>query len=301
MDLVFFGSGAFGLPVLEELVARHTLRLVVSQPDRPAGRKRQPRATPVSSYAESHGLPLHRTADANADAATIRAVPADAWVVIAFGQKLSPSLLAGQFAINLHASLLPRWRGAAPIHHAIMAGDPQAGVSVITLADRMDAGDVLASASVEIGPAETTGDLHDRLAELGPTVIGEVLAASANGTLHPAAQDEKLATAAPKLHRGVGRVEPSMAADAARRRINGCGPWPGCDAVIGGDTIRLLRAAPCGGAWTPGMVSSDGVMGFADAGVQLLEVQRQGGRPSSFADWARGRHHGWPVAYEAAP
>ena len=160
MKIVFFGSGSFGLPVLESL---GHVALVVSQPDRPAGRSRRDTPTPIAAHAELSGMPLLRVKNVNDPAVmeTIRSAKADAWVIIAFGQKLSPALLVDQFAINLHGSLLPRWRGAAPIHHAVMAGDSQTGVSVITLADRMDAGDVLATATINIGLCDTTGDLHD--------------------------------------------------------------------------------------------------------------------------------------------
>ncbi|MDP7029735.1 MAG: methionyl-tRNA formyltransferase [Phycisphaerales bacterium] len=300
MDLVFFGSGAFGIPVLEDLAAHHAVRLVVSQPDRPAGRNRTLRPTPVSALAEARGLPLLRTEDANAQSDRIRDVPA-VWVVIAFGQKLSPELLRDRFAVNLHASLLPRWRGAAPIHHAVMAGDKTTGVSVITLADRMDAGDVLARSAIDIGPTDTTGDLHDRLASLGPAVINRVLDAHASGSLRPEAQDERLAVAAPKLDRRIGRIDPTMTADEARCRINGCSPWPGCDALLGGDAVRLLRAGPHPAASAPGVLTSEGVLGCADGGIQLLEVQRPGGRPAPFAEWARGCRQSWPTTFEAVP
>ncbi len=298
MDLVFFGSGAFGIPVLEDLAARHDVRLVVSQPDRPAGRRRRVRGTPVASRAEALGLRVLRTERANADADRIREVSADVWVVIAFGQRLSASLLENRLAINLHASLLPRWRGAAPIHHAVMAGDTQTGVSVITLADRMDAGDVLASQTLEIGPTDTTGELHERLAALGPPIIERVLEAASAGALDRRPQDTAAVTTAPKLDRAAAHIDVSMSPDTARCRINGCSPWPGCDLLIDGDVLRLLRAAPHDGPWTAGALSEDGVLGLQGGGIRLMDVQRQGGRPAAFAAWARGRHHAWPVPFE---
>ena len=164
MRLVLLGSGIFGVPTFEALADRHDVELVVSQPDRPAGRGRALQPTPVSSWAADRGLPLQTTDDVNDPVFIdrIRSMEVDAWIVIAFGQKLGPDLLADRFAINLHASLLPRYRGAAPINHAIIQGEHETGLSVITLADRIDAGDVLGSVSTPIEPEETAGVLHDR-------------------------------------------------------------------------------------------------------------------------------------------
>ena len=144
MDLVFFGSGAFGLPTLQRLAHAHRVTAIITQPDRKAGRGARLTPTPIGAWAAEHlpHVPLlkpGRVSDPES-LEQVRAFPADAWVVIAYGQKLSPALLADRFAINLHASLLPRWRGAAPINWAILQGDSQTGNSVITLADRMDAG-----------------------------------------------------------------------------------------------------------------------------------------------------------------
>jgi methionyl-tRNA formyltransferase len=154
VNLVFLGSGAFGLPTLIALSRTHTLRAIISQPDRPAGRGGALTPTPVSAFAPRllPTIPLHKPERINDAAAQIRAYNADAWVVIAFGQKLGPALLDGVFAINLHASLLPRWRGAAPINAAILAGDARTGNSVITLAQRMDSGQILAQSECPIDP-----------------------------------------------------------------------------------------------------------------------------------------------------
>jgi methionyl-tRNA formyltransferase len=300
MRLIFFGSGSFGLSTLRSLAGKHEVLRVVSQPDRPAGRARRSRPTPISDHALEADLPLLRLEDINAErsAADLRAIDADAWVVIAFGQKFSQSLLQDRFAINLHASLLPRWRGAAPIHHAVLAGDVETGVSVITLADRMDAGEVLAAASLPITPSDTTGMLHERLAELGPGVLEEVLQAHRAGCVRPQPQDESLATPAPKLTRAQARIDPSMPPDALRTTINGCAPWPGVTACIGGHTLRLLQADSCGAEQAPATVSREGVIGCSGGAVLLLEVQPGGGRAMPFEAWARGRRLEWPVAFE---
>lgn len=294
MRIVFFGSGAFGLPTLRRLHAEHDVALVVSQPDRPAGRKRLLTPTPVSAWAMGERLTLERCDDANAPdtVSMLHSIEADAWVVIAFGQKLSDTLLGDRFAVNLHGSLLPRWRGAAPVHHAVMAGDVRTGVSVITLSNIMDGGAVLGSASVPIEANTTMGELHDVLAELGPDVIIAVLAEHAAGTLQPVEQEVSDVTQAPKLGRSDAQLDLHGAADVVRCRINGLSPWPGCTAVIAGAQVRLLRAGPVEeepGSVAAGQVCSDGVLGCGSGSVQLLEVQPAGGRAMSFVDWANGQ------------
>lgn len=300
MRLLFFGSGSFGLPTLRMLNDAHDVRAVISQPDRPAGRRRRARPTPIAAYAQEAGLPLIRRADINEDEAIAElcSFDADAWVVIAFGQKLSPPLLAARFSINLHASLLPRWRGAAPIHHAVLAGDPQTGLSVITLAERMDAGDVLNSASLQIGPTDTTGMVHERLAELGPSVVGEVLRAYAAGVLRPTQQDESRVTAAPKLTRAAANVDSSMSPDLLRATINGCSPWPGVRVRVHDHELRLLRAGPSTARQPIGTLSEHGELGAQGGAVTILEVQPQGGRAMPFEAWARGWRMPWPASVQ---
>lgn len=293
MRLVFLGSGAFGGPTLEWLAREHDVLRVVTQPDRPAGRGGKLRPTPIGELAERLGLEVTKPDRVNVPEAAepLRAMGADAWVVIAYGQKLSAELLDGVFAMNLHASLLPRWRGAAPIHHAIMAGDRETGNSVITLADRMDAGDVLASTTREVEPSQTTGDLHDLLAGDGPGAIAAVLADLARGGVTRREQDDSLVTLAPKLSRADAVVDWSEHADRCRCRINGLSPWPGCAATIGGVSLKLLRAAPAQGEGAPGEVLDvdRGVVACGQGAVRLLEVQPEGKRGMAFAEFARGR------------
>jgi methionyl-tRNA formyltransferase len=220
-------------------------------------------------------------------------------VVIAFGQKLSPTLLDGPFAINLHASLLPRWRGAAPIHHAIMAGDSETGVSVITLAQVMDAGLVLGQTRHPIGVDITTGELHDSLAQLGPALIGTVLDQHASGEVQGIAQDPELVCAAPRLSRSDAVLDLQGDADTQRCRINGLSPWPGCRVLVDGVEIRLLRAAPHDAdAAAGGFLSKEGVLGLGTGAIRILEVQPAGGRAMPFETWANGRRFEAPRAVE---
>jgi len=308
--IVFLGSGAFGAPVLERLADRGDVALVVSQPPRPAGRGREAQATPIAALARSRGIPLLECADAGAgaDLARIRGVEAALFVVIAFGQKLSPALLADRFAINLHGSLLPRWRGAAPIQRAVMEGDEVVGVSVISLAERMDAGLVYATAETRVGESETAGELHDRLAGLGPDLVDRVLAGQREGTLRGEPQDESKATRARKLSRADAWVDFTAEARRVAARINGLSPWPGCDALIDGAPLRILRARvdsrrEPGAARSepPGSIGADGAVACGRGAVELLEVQSPGGRVMGFDEWRRGRRVGSGARVESGP
>ena len=233
MRLVLFGAGAFGLPTFEKLHAEHEVLAVFTQPSRPAGRKRVVTPTPVGAWANEQGLPCFEVADANDPAvvAQVAELSPDASVVIAFGQKLSPELIAamGELAVNLHSSLLPKYRGAAPIHWAVINGDAETGVSVIGLAQRMDAGAMYAQLTTPIDSMETSGELHDRLAaDLGPDAVAGVLDDLAAGSLTPMEQDHAAATRARKFTKADGTVAFDQPAAAVRARVHGLNPWPGC-------------------------------------------------------------------------
>ncbi|MDX2132616.1 MAG: methionyl-tRNA formyltransferase [Planctomycetota bacterium] len=309
--VVFFGSGAFGLPTLQHLAAAGRIRGVVSQPDKPAGRGGAPTPTPIAAWAREHlpGVPVLTPQSCNTpdirDA--IRALPADAWVVIAFGQKLGPALLADRFAINLHASLLPRWRGAAPINAAVLAGDAETGNSVITLADRMDAGLVLAQSRRPVPLDATAGQLHDQLASDGPALVDSVLAAHAAGTLAPVTQDESLVTLAPKMSKADGWVDFARPAEECRARINGLSPWPGVAVTFRAQPLRLLRATTSLAGVPPQIAhaavalahdaapgtllsGAEGLVGCAGGTVvRLLEVQAPGRKVVPWRDFANGQ------------
>ncbi len=308
MRIVFFGSGAFGLPTLERLVREHDVPLVITQPDRPAGRRRRLTPTPIAAFASEKSLDLLKPADVNAPEVIRRVhdVHADAFVVIAFGQKLGEELIGEHFAVNLHGSLLPKYRGAAPIQRAMMAGERQTGVSVITLASRMDAGAVLGTSRTAIDPGETAGELHDRLALLGPDLVMDVLARHEAGALDPQPQDETRATRAPKLTKAEGTVTFDRPAPLVRAVIHGLTPWPGCTIEIDGRSLRLLRvkdeaddgqslkgaAVGCTPGRTPGAVAEDGRVFCREGAIRLLSVQPPGGKAMSFSAYVNG--HGLP-------
>ncbi len=291
--IVFFGSGSFGLPTLQQLVEQHTVELVVSQPDRPAGRKRMMTSTPIAAFAEQHGLDTFKPDAPNRPDAIqrIHAVNADAFVVIAYGHKLSPDLLGEHFAMNLHASLLPKFRGAAPINWAMIQNEPETGVSVISLAQRMDAGAILAQVSTPIDPRETAGELHDRLAELGVEPMLQTLHAVQHNELQPVQQDEALASRAPKLAKADGTVSFDQPAAAVRARIHGLTPWPGCTVQLGEQRVKLLRVADRHDTSHTGAVGSvheDGAIVCSDGVVEILELQPPGSKPMTWHDYARG-------------
>lgn len=293
MRIVFLGSGAFGIPTLEGLAKRHEVVAVVSQPDKPAGRGKTLTPTPIAARAAELGIPVLKPADVNEAGVreAVRGYGADAWVVIAFGQKLSRELLEGVFAINLHGSILPAYRGAAPIQRAVMDGCAETGVSVISLAERMDAGLVYATRAHAIGARETSDEVHDRLALLGPGAIEWVLTQHAAGALVGAVQDESLATRARKLSKAEATVDlAELDARTARARINGLNSWPGCTVLVADLQAKLLRVEECeGGGTAPAVLGADGVVCTRAGAIRILEIQPVGGRGMQMAEFLNGR------------
>lgn len=296
MRIVFFGSGAFGVPTLDALIAQHEVVLVVSQPDRPAGRGKVMTPTPLAARAAELGLRVIKPEDVNEveTREMIRGLHAEAWIVIAFGQKLSRELLENVFAINLHGSLLPAYRGAAPIQRAVMDGRAETGVSVISLAERMDAGLVYATASLPIGPRATSDEVHDQLSLLGPAVMADVLARYAAGTLVGVPQDESKATRARKLSKSEATIDlAEIDAPTARARINGLNSWPGCTVLIGDVPVKLLRVVDCADAGAargaPGVFGPEGVIATRSGSIQVMEIQPVGKRAMPIGEFLSGR------------
>ena len=298
MRIAFLGSGEFGLPTLQALAGRHEVVGVVSQPDRPAGRGGTLTPTPIAAFAQASltGTPLVRPEDVNVPGVVeaLHAWRPDAMVVIAFGQKLSPELVdparVGP-AINLHASHLPRWRGAAPINWAILGGDTTTGNSVISIAQRMDAGVIYAQSSRPIEPTQTAGELHDLLSADGPALVLDVLNALAHGRATPLTQDESLKTRAPKLNRAMAVVDFAKEAQTCRRTINGLSPWPGVTVSFRGQPLKLLRAGPgTGTGGKPGEVIDPtlGLVACSNGAIQILDVQPAGKRVMPWRDFANG-------------
>lgn len=254
--------------------------------------------TPISHWAESAGVPLLHTENINQESLP----EADVMVVIAFGQKIAPHIASHcrLGSLNLHASRLPRLRGAAPINWAIISGDSSTGNSVIRLAQKMDAGAVLAQSELLIGPTETAGELHDRLAKDGPSLIAKVLDELAAGTATETPQDESLATLAPKLGRKSAVLDFSRSADETARRICGLFPWPGCRVRLRDEIgkellgLRLARARAVANASPacPGQILTDGTVRAGEGIIEILQLQPESRSVMSLKDYRRG--HPWP-------
>lgn len=309
LNIVFLGSGAFGLPTLQHLFAHHNILAVISQPDKPAGRGRSLTPTPIAEWTAANAPQTALLKPDNINTpdhlAAARSFKVDAWVVIAFGQKLSQPLLDGLFAINLHASLLPRWRGAAPINAAMLHGDTVTGNSVITLADRMDAGLILGQSRRPIDPLTTAGELHDLLSADGPMLVEHVLREFQANQLKPITQDESLVTKARKLAKADGILDFNRPAHQLRCQVHGLTPWPGITINLAQQDLKILRVAegPPTHA-TPGTLI-DPAAGLLVCGqsttLKLLEVQPAGGKPMPWSSFARGRNTLTPGLQASTP
>ncbi len=296
MKIVFLGSGAFGVPTLERLAAQHTITGIVTQPDRRVGRGKNLTPTPIGQWAAEYlpNVPMAKPEKINTDEAreTIRGWESDAWVVIAYGQYLGSKLIADRFAINLHGSRLPRWRGAAPINAAIVAGDSISGNSVITIAKEMDAGFVLGQSERLIEPTMTASELHNALSLDGPDLMLKVLADHAKGQVRMEKQDEGLVTVAPKMLKSDGWIDFANSA-ACRCRINGLSPWPCVAVEHRSQVLKVLRAQSAGtdSQEVPGTIvdAGAGIVACGAGVLQLLEVQPAGKKPMSWQAYSNGR------------
>ncbi len=304
LNLIFAGAGEFGLPTLRALLdAGHHLVKIFSQVDRPAGRGRKLTPTPIAQFALDQKLDLTRTADINSEPLP----PADAMIVIAFGQKISQTVAnhARLGAINLHSSRLPKFRGAAPINWAILAGEAHTGNSIIRLAERMDAGAILGQSLLPIGELETAGELHDRLAADGAPLMLKVLDQLANGIAIETPQDESQATRAVKLSRESTLIDWSQSAQVIALKIRGMYPWPGCRVRLTDpagkeiDRLTLVRARPAITATaapqsTPGSITANGTISTGDGtntesdSLEIIEVQPEGKRPMPLTAYRNG-------------
>ncbi|MDB5302193.1 MAG: fmt [Phycisphaerales bacterium] len=300
LRIIFSGSGEFGVPTLGALLrSQHQMVQVISQPDRPAGRGRGMTPTPVSQAAVAANLPLLRTDNINVE----KLPDADVMVVIAFGQKVAEEVVHHPRlgSINLHASRLPKYRGAAPINWAILNGETVTGNSVIRLAQKMDAGAVLGQSEVPIGETETAGELHDRLAQDGVALVLRVIDDLATGRAVETQQDESRATLAPKLSRAAAKLDFARPAEEVARKIRGLHPWPGCRVRLcdaaGTELarLRLVRARPTpteGPRWHPGEIMTDGFVQTGEGGLEVIDLQPDGRGVMPLADYRRG--HAWP-------
>ncbi len=296
LDLIFMGTPAFAVSMLEALLAAgHHVVCVYTQPPRPAGRGHRPTPSPVGAFATSHGIPMRTPATLKdlAEYQAFAAFKADAAVVAAYGLILPATMLAGTRlgCFNVHASLLPRWRGAAPIAHAILAGDHETGISIMQMDAGLDTGPVLATRKFAIEPGIDAGMLHDVLAKAGAALLVETLAKVEAGTIKAVPQAETGATYATKITKDEARIDWRHDAAIIARRIHAFTPLPGAWFECGGVRIKALKAAVIPGEppQTPGTVLDDRLTVACGAGrLQLLTLQRPGKAPLAAAEFLRG-------------
>jgi methionyl-tRNA formyltransferase len=300
LRVVFMGTPDFAVPCLDRLVADgHEVAAVVTQPDRPKGRGQKLAPSPVKEAAAGYGLPVLqpekiRAADFQA---AMAALAPEVIVVVAFGQFLPKALLElpRLGCVNVHASLLPRYRGAAPIHWAVMNGETTTGVTTMYMDIGMDTGDMILTAEVAIGPDDTTGEVHDRLKALGAEVLSDTLARLADGTAPRTPQDGAAATYAPLLTRAVERIDWTRPAAAVHNQVRGLSPWPGAYCLHAGRTFKVWRselAAPASGGGQPGRVvaadDAGAVVLTGTGAVRLTEVQPENRRRMGMGEYIRG-------------
>jgi len=291
MKIVFMGTPEFAVGSLDALIAAgHEIACVYTQPPRPAGRGKKQRPTPVAMRAQELGLGARHPVSLRADdaVAAFAALGADVAVVVAYGLILPQAVLDAPRlgCLNIHASLLPRWRGAAPIQRAIMAGDTEAGVSIMQMEAGLDTGPVLLDAALPIGATETAGDLHDRLSALGASLIVKALAAIDG--LSATAQPASGVTYAHKIDKAEARVDWTRTAETIDRQIRGLSPFPGAWCMVHGRRIKLLRSRATSGQGAPGTVLHDFVVACGMGAVEVLTVQPEGKRPMDSREYLLG-------------
>jgi methionyl-tRNA formyltransferase len=295
MQIAFAGTPVFAAEALAALhAAGHLVKLVLTQPDRPAGRGMKLQASAVKQFAQAHGLPLAQPRglrldgrfpeDAAAARAALEAAAPQVMVVAAYGLILPAWALAlpARGCLNIHGSLLPRWRGAAPIQRAIEAGDSQTGITIMQMDEGLDTGDMLLEEALPIGPGDTAATLHDRLAAVGARLVVEALARLEAGTLVARRQPEAGITYAHKIEKAEGVIDWQAPAAVIERRLRAFDPFPGCSATLAGQAVKIWRGRVVAGAGTPGerLPAGEGriVIACGQAALELLELQLPGGR-----------------------
>ena len=287
------GTPDFAVPILHALAGRHQIAAVYTQPPRPAGRGKAPRKSAVHRTAEALGLPVLHPVSLRSEYAQqdFAAQHCDVAVVVAYGLILPQAVLdaPAQGCLNIHASLLPRWRGAAPIQRAIMAGDAATGICIMRMAAGLDTGPVLLRTATPIGAEETTADLHDRLSQIGAGLIVQALDGLAS--LIPDPQPTEGVTYAQKIDKAEARIDWTRPATEIDRQIRALSPFPGAWCDIAGERVKLLRCRMADGAGAPGQVLHGFTVACGTGAIQITEAQREGKRPTATVDLI----HGFPL------
>ena len=305
MNIVYLGSGQFGIECLNALVeSNHELKFIVTQPSHPAGRGRKPRPTPVALWASKHSISFIEPENVNAPevVSKIAGFRPDLIVSVAFGQKIGNELIniPPKGAINVHASLLPKYRGAAPINWAIINGESVTGVTIITLAEKMDAGQILTQEKTEILADETAGQLHDRLAKMAAPLLIQTIDCIADGTITYTEQDHAKSTLAPKLKKSDGFLDFNEPAEVLARKIRGFWPWPGASAVYTskktqkslGVTIAMTEVVETSNqaGLAAGTLDENLNIICGRDSLKITRLKPDGSRLMDFVDFVNGQH-----------
>src|SRR5215468_7059120 len=304
MRIVFIGAGEIGMPTLQALLKlKHEVVGVVTQPDKPVGRAQLVEPPPIKKALSRTKMPVLQPARIKDQQAIeeIHALKPDVIVVMAYGQILPRDVLEipKVACLNLHASLLPRWRGAAPIQAAIAAGDRESGITVMYMDEGLDTGDILLQRGVAIQPDDTGGSLHDRLAHIAPEALLEALRLLAAGNAWRIPQDNAVATYAPKLKREHGLIDWSESAEAIERKIRAYNPWPGAFMKVSGQNLKIFSASVVDLNGQPEQIlrsDKDLIVATGKGALSLAEVQLEGKRRMAAAEFLRGHR---PLVYAA--
>jgi methionyl-tRNA formyltransferase len=314
LRVVFMGTPDFAVPALQTLHSdrgAHELVGVYTQPDRQVGRGLEMRPSPVKVAALELGLSVHQPEKLSlpGEFEKLQAMKPDVIVVVAYGQILRKNVLELPVlgCVNIHSSLLPRWRGAAPIQWAILGGDSESGITTMKLVEKLDAGAVLMQKTTPISSEDTAETLHDRLSRIGAELIGPTLRGLQDGSLQGTPQDESLVTYASKLTKEMENLDPSVAAEVLERRVRALNPWPGTSVIVGGQRLKIKRALlrkDIGGHPTEifekaGMI----LLGTCEGSLELLSLQWDGKKevdPAGFINGMRGRGQSFPLLVDAA-
>ncbi|WP_100912358.1 methionyl-tRNA formyltransferase [Pseudoalteromonas spongiae] len=298
LRIIFAGTPDFAAQHLDALIkSHHDVIAVYSQPDRPAGRGKKLKASEVKQLALTHDIPVYQPENFKSDEAKqqLADLNADIMVVVAYGLLLPKVVLEtpNLGCINVHGSILPRWRGAAPIQRAIWAGDAETGVTIMQMDEGLDTGDMISIATCPIEAADTSASLYSKLAELGPTALVDTLATIADGTATPEKQNDELANYAKKLSKDEANIDWHMPAQQIERNIRAFNPWPICFTQMQGNTVKIYAAELVEKTGNPGEILAADKTGITvattEGALKITQLQPQGKKPMSAQDFLNGR------------
>lgn len=298
MDIVFLGTPDFAVPVLKALIDKHNVIAVISQPDRPKGRGKKLQPTPVKVVAEESNIPVYQPEKIKDEEFTafLETIKADVFVAVAYGQILSERILniPKYGCINVHGSLLPEYRGAAPIQQSILDGKAKTGVTIMYMEKGLDTGDMILKKEIEITPDDTYGSLHDKMAPVGAKALIEALDMLEKGTVKAEKQDDSLSTYAHMITKEMGKIDWTKSSEVIRNQIRGFNPVPGAYTTLNDEILKIYAADITEGTkGKPGEITAvDKKKGFTvrtgDSALLIKEIQAKGGKKMNTADYMRG-------------